>query len=840
MKKWVSVLGLVALLAAGMFFGPRAAADNTTFELSTPQDTRGWSFHQRIVGGGGGSLTGGVEHTVGPLIPQAQGAAPGTTLSAPLSSGAVTMRVGSNPDSINEYRHNFFDGAKLTDIAQLSYLHVVTNRQGSATAPGLFLRVATGEPADPFHTLVYEPYRKRGVCCQDPVVVGKWMPEDAHSGIWWRSTPPAETDRSLAQYQAEFPNARVRTDVPGGGLAMFVGGGGSNWPNFVGAVDHLVAKRSDSNAERKWNFEAETVPVRSTANSFWFYTAPERTRFMAGPSHPGSGFGSVEFSVGPNGKDTVEARNADLDQVNLSSISELTYSTFVPDSLRASDQCPGGEAPYLSIDVLRAPQADSGQTPQRLYFHPCKNGTVAAGKWQLWDVAQRGRFTWSESSALHTTRASDPALSRGVSCSAGRCEGTLQQYRDFYDGTETVANRRGEGGSLRTGAGGPEASHPTGMAGWSNFVGNVDHVARAAGNHRSYDFDIDPPPTTTTPPTTSAPSGGSGGSGGTDTGAGRGTTTTTTAAPGGTTTTTAPSEQAPREAGERLHGSDRIATAVAVSQRAFPDGSAGAVVLARSDLFPDALAAAPVAARNSGPLLLTRSSDLDSRVRDEIRRVLPSGGTVHLAGGLAALTAAVEDELRASGFTVIRHSGRNRFETATLLAERVADPTSALLVTGTNFPDALSAGAAAAGTRGVVLLTNGTTVPRETRAYLEARPGLRRVAIGGAAAAAEPTADRVIVGRDRFETARRVAEEFYPSPVYIGLTSGLEFPDALAAGPLSGKTPGPLLLTSPTELPASVKDYLTSNRSSIRSLVVYGGERAVSPAVEDEARRLAA
>src|SRR5262245_20044119 len=54
-----------------------------------------------------------------------------------------------------------------------------------------------------------------------------------------------------------------------------------------------------------------------------------------------------------------------------------------------------------------------------------------------------------------------------------------------------------------------------------------------------------------------------------------------------------------------LAGADRIDTAIAVSKNSFPTtGSANAVVLARGDLFPDALAGAPLAVNKGGPLLL--------------------------------------------------------------------------------------------------------------------------------------------------------------------------------------------------------------------------------------------
>src|SRR4249920_1788125 len=54
----------------------------------------------------------------------------------------------------------------------------------------------------------------------------------------------------------------------------------------------------------------------------------------------------------------------------------------------------------------------------------------------------------------------------------------------------------------------------------------------------------------------------------------------------------------------RLAGLDRYGTSVAISKATWADQSAGAVVLARGDTFPDALTGAPLAAQNQGPLLI--------------------------------------------------------------------------------------------------------------------------------------------------------------------------------------------------------------------------------------------
>jgi putative cell wall-binding protein len=242
----------------------------------------------------------------------------------------------------------------------------------------------------------------------------------------------------------------------------------------------------------------------------------------------------------------------------------------------------------------------------------------------------------------------------------------------------------------------------------------------------------------------------------------------------GQTTTTATTAPANTDPVDRLSGADRLATSVAISKDAWADGAAQTAVLARADSFPDALGGTPLATAKGGPLLLTPSNQLDSRVDAELRRAAAPGATVYLLGGPAALSESIADTLRNEGFNPVRIAGANRYATAVAIASQgLGDPPTAVLVTGTDFPDALSAGAAslAIGNSGpeagpaarpaAVLLTAGSTMPSETAQWLAAHPPSKRFAVGGAAAAADPGATK-IAGQDRYDTAALVAEQFFP------------------------------------------------------------------------------
>jgi hypothetical protein len=280
----------------------------------------------------------------------------------------------------------------------------------------------------------------------------------------------------------------------------------------------------------------------------------------------------------------------------------------------------------------------------------------------------------------------------------------------------------------------------------------------------------------------------------------------------------------------RVAGADRIATAIAASQDRFGADAAGAVVLARSDVYADALAGTPLAAAEDAPILLNPSDQLDPRVLTEIQRALPPGGTVHLLGGNAALAPAVADALEQAGFAVARHAGDDRFGTAVEVADAAGAPDRILLVTGRNFPDGLSAGAAAARVGGVVLLTDGPTLPPATAAYLAEHADAIVTAIGGPAATAVPSATP-IVGADRYDTAAAVARAFFPSLLpTVDVASGEVFPDALAGGAHAAQVGAPLLLTRRTDLPGVVAALV---RASVRDeVVLLGGPSAIDASLD--------
>lgn len=241
---------------------------------------------------------------------------------------------------------------------------------------------------------------------------------------------------------------------------------------------------------------------------------------------------------------------------------------------------------------------------------------------------------------------------------------------------------------------------------------------------------------------------------------------------------------------------DATATAIAVAG-AVPEGEASAAVVARRDSPADVAVAAVLAARRQAPLLLTGPGALDDRAAAALTAHVWRGGTVAVVGGTGAVSAVVADRIAALGYTVVRHGGADRYETAARVAEAAGNHGPAVLVDGAAL-DAPAAIPVAVHQRAALLYTAGSAIPRGTRAYLDARPGWPRTVIGRTIGGATS-----IAGADRVATAALVAERFFPSPAAAVVAPAWRPVDGALAGRLAASAAGPVLLTDPALSPAT-------------------------------------
>jgi putative cell wall-binding protein len=332
----------------------------------------------------------------------------------------------------------------------------------------------------------------------------------------------------------------------------------------------------------------------------------------------------------------------------------------------------------------------------------------------------------------------------------------------------------------------------------------------------------------------------------------------------------------------RFGGADRFATAQILFEETF--GCRSNAIIARGDLFPDALAASYLAGHANTGILLTNTNSIPASTLNALRN--EGVRNVYLMGGTTAISGAVEAQLDGTQayscggipvpadpgpdtLTVQRIGGATRFETAQMVAEfpgldaggsllltedAVAPGRTAILASGLNFPDALAAGPLAfrgAGKSDPVplLLTNQDSVPAVTLAALT-NLGISNVIVAGGTSAVSDAAVaqltsagysvRRIAGANRQATATALADalinEWFFSPLAVSVARGDNFADVLPGGPSAGAGDQVILLTgSPTNLSTDTGSFLSSWVATfdfeLGAFEILGGTSAIPSAV---------
>ncbi|WP_066516903.1 cell wall-binding repeat-containing protein [Curtobacterium ammoniigenes] len=299
---------------------------------------------------------------------------------------------------------------------------------------------------------------------------------------------------------------------------------------------------------------------------------------------------------------------------------------------------------------------------------------------------------------------------------------------------------------------------------------------------------------------------------------------------------------------DRVSGADRYATSVALAQAAYGGTTGGTVFVATGTNYPDALAAGPAAAKEHAPLLLTAPTALPQDVSDEIAALAPK--RVVVVGGPFAVSDGVMDQIRsaAPGASVTRISGSDRFGTADAIVQDAwpsgTSVTSVDVATGTNFPDALAA-AAAAGSEGIpVLLVNGggSSVDATTNSLIGSLGAHTITVVGGPNAVSPAVASQLqaahsaaavtrISGSDRFDTAAKIAANAFPTGAsHVYVATGYAFPDALAGSALAAAKGAPLLTATNTCTPEVLNAEVAALGAT--NVTLIGGTFALSSDVE--------
>ena len=193
----------------------------------------------------------------------------------------------------------------------------------------------------------------------------------------------------------------------------------------------------------------------------------------------------------------------------------------------------------------------------------------------------------------------------------------------------------------------------------------------------------------------------------------------------------------------RLSGKDRFATNLLILQEAGIEAGQEILVCTGYN-FADSLSASATGL----PILLVNSNKgkLTDAQLAFLEEVSAEGNLqLTIIGGTGAVPAALEEALRAYG-TTDRISGKDRYATSVLIAERYFDaPATAFITYGKNFPDGLSGGPLAYAMGAPLLLVQDGKEPIPAH-YLDSCGVSEFYVLGGSGAVSDITALRTFYG----------------------------------------------------------------------------------------------
>lgn len=184
---------------------------------------------------------------------------------------------------------------------------------------------------------------------------------------------------------------------------------------------------------------------------------------------------------------------------------------------------------------------------------------------------------------------------------------------------------------------------------------------------------------------------------------------------------------------------------------------------------------------------------------------------------------------------VQRVGGNDRYGTSIKISQnnwRNSD--NIILVSGENFPDALSAAPLSQKYNAPILLTPRNTINKDLLEEINRLCAKKAFIIGGPSVISEDVEKQLgnnsiactrIYGHDRYETSVNVAKMIGTSNGAF-IASGENFPDAVSAAPIAALKGMPILLATKNSIPDVVKDFINNNTNS--KYYVVGGEGSIS------------
>ncbi|MGO1810833.1 MAG: cell wall-binding repeat-containing protein [Canibacter sp.] len=190
-----------------------------------------------------------------------------------------------------------------------------------------------------------------------------------------------------------------------------------------------------------------------------------------------------------------------------------------------------------------------------------------------------------------------------------------------------------------------------------------------------------------------------------------------------------------------------------------------------------------------------------------------------------------------------RLGGSDRYETAVKVSKSTYTSTAktVIVATGMDYPDSLSAAPLAAKLKAPLLLTETNRVPTVTSTEIDRLKPTAIIIVGGKGVVTSKVESDLkkqaasvsrLSGDDRYATSAAISKYGWKTSSEAFVSTGMDYADALAAGPAAARRDAPVMLVPGllSTAPAAVKSQLKSmNVSHIR---IAGGTGVVTPAIQ--------
>ncbi|KZL89743.1 cell wall-binding repeat-containing protein [Clostridium magnum] len=285
----------------------------------------------------------------------------------------------------------------------------------------------------------------------------------------------------------------------------------------------------------------------------------------------------------------------------------------------------------------------------------------------------------------------------------------------------------------------------------------------------------------------------------------------------------------------RISGQTRYDTSVAISEKGWTQSDT--VILANGEKFADALCAGPLAKKYNAPILLIPSTSIGNNTLNELARLQVKN--IIIVGGNGSVSLNVESQLKSSGYSNIdRISGKDRYETSVMIAQRLDKTDKVIIASSEKFPDALSISPIASKLGIPILLSNKDALSEDAKQFIQSNNIKKTYIVGGKGVLSDAMEKSVpspirLSGSDRYGTNAAVMKEFERDlsfdQVYMAMGDGQtgdEFADALSGAVLASNTAAPILLTYKS-IDDAVNEYIKSKLNINTKAIALGGQAVV-------------